>query len=72
MIGILLAVADGSYFVAVGDSDALIIILSVLRRCSVVISFAFGAVLFREVNKRKKAWVLGGILAGVLLIVFSG
>lgn len=72
MIGILLAIADGAYFVAVGDSDALIIILSVLRRCSVLISFFFGAVLFREVNKRKKAWVLAGIMAGVLLIVLSG
>ena len=72
MIGILLVFADGAYFVGVGDPDALIVIMSVLRRCSVLISFSFGAVLFREVNKRKKAWVLAGIMAGVLLIVLSG
>jgi drug/metabolite transporter (DMT)-like permease len=72
LIGSLLFIADFVYFVAVADPDALIIILSILRRCSVVVSFSAGAFLFREVNKRKKAWVLSGILIGVLLILLSG
>lgn len=72
LIGILLYIADYAYFVAVSNPDALIIVLSILRRCSVVVSFLAGAFLFKEVNKRKKAWVLLGILAGVLLIVLSG
>ncbi len=72
LIGILLYIADYAYFVAVANPDALIIILSILRRCSVVISFLAGAFLFKEVNKRKKAWVLLGILLGVLLIILSG
>ncbi len=72
LIGILLYVADFAYFFAVAYPDALIIILSILRRCSVVVSFLAGAFLFKEVNKRKKAWVLLGILIGVLLIVLSG
>ncbi|NNJ71218.1 MAG: EamA family transporter, partial [Kiritimatiellales bacterium] len=58
MIGILLVFADFFYFLGVADPDALIVILSVLRRCSVLISFFAGALLFQEVNKRKKAWVL--------------
>ncbi len=72
MIGILLAFADFSYFVGVGDPDVLIVIMSVLRRCSILISFCVGAILFKEVNKRKKAWVLGGIMVGVLLILLAG
>jgi len=72
LIGILLFAADFVYFFAVANPEALIVILSVLRRCSVLISFFLGAALFKEVNKRKKAWVLVGILAGVLLIILSG
>ena len=72
LIGILLFIADFVYFFALTDPAALIIILSILRRCSVLVSFFAGAFLFKEVNKRKKAWVLTGILAGVLLIVLSG
>lgn len=71
-IGVLLVLADFTYFQAVSDSDALIVILSVLRRCSVLVSFFMGAFLFKEVNKRKKAWILLGILLGVLLIVLAG
>lgn len=72
LIGVLLYIADYVYFVAVADSDSLIIILSILRRCNVVISFTAGALIFREVNKRRKAWVLLGILLGVALIVLAG
>lgn len=72
LIGVLLYLADYVYFKALSDPAALIVILSILRRCSVVISFIAGAFLFKEVNKRKKAWVLLGILAGVALIVLAG
>ena len=72
MIGTFLAIADCIYFIGVSDPNALIVIMSVLRRSSVLVSFFVGAVLFKEVNMRKKAWVLSGILLGVLLIIFSG
>lgn len=72
LIGILLLLADLVYFIGVSDSDALIVIMSILRRCSVLISFTAGALLFRERNKRKKGWILLGILAGVLLIILAG
>ncbi len=71
LIGILLYIADFAYFIGVADSESLIIILSILRRCNVIISFTVGALVFREVNKRKKAWVLLLILAGVALIVLA-
>ena len=72
MIGILLVLSDWVYFQAVADPEALIVILSVLRRCSVLVGFFVGAVLFKEVNKRKKSWILLGIMIGVLLIILAG
>ena len=72
LIGLFLAIADFVYFIGITDPDALIVVLSVLRRSSVLVSFFAGAVLFKEANKRKKAWVLLGILIGVLLIILAG
>jgi bacterial/archaeal transporter family protein len=70
-IGILLVLSDWVYFRGLSDPEALVVIMSVLRRCSVLVSFFVGAHLFKEVNKRKKAVILLGVLAGVLLIVLS-
>jgi transporter family protein len=72
LIGVFLLIADFVYFIGVSEPDALIVIMSVLRRCSVLISFTVGALLFKERNKRKKAWVLLGILLGAVLIVLAG
>ncbi len=71
VIGILLTIADFAYFYALFNPDALITILSLLRRTSVIISFAAGAILFKETNLKRKGLALLGILAGVLLIVFG-
>ena len=70
-IGLLLVTADFAYFNAVRDPDALIVVLSILRRSSVVVSFLAGCFIFKDINRRKKAWALAGVLAGVLLIVLS-
>jgi transporter family protein len=70
-IGLLLIAADFVYFNAVKNPDALIVILSLLRRSSVVVSFAVGAFIFGDVNRRGKAWALAGVLAGVILIVLA-
>ncbi len=70
-IGLLLIAADFVYFNAVKNPDALIVILSLLRRSSVVVSFAVGVFLFGDVNRRGKAWALAGVLAGVILIVLA-
>ena len=71
MIGVLLIVADFVYFRALDCDDALITLLSALRRCSVVFSFGLGAIIFKELNKRRKALALAGVLLGVFLILFS-
>jgi drug/metabolite transporter (DMT)-like permease len=71
LIGLLLIASDFAYFNAIHDSDALIVVLSILRRSSVVISFAAGCLLFKDVNRRRKAWALAGVLAGVILIILA-
>lgn len=71
LIGLFLVASDFAYFNSVHDSDALIVVLSILRRSSVVVSFIAGCVLFKDTNRRRKAWALAGVLAGVILIVLS-
>jgi bacterial/archaeal transporter family protein len=70
-IGVLLVLADFVYFKALEYEDALLMLLSALRRSSVVLSFTIGALMFREANKRRKAVALAGVLVGVFIILLS-
>jgi bacterial/archaeal transporter family protein len=70
LIGIFLIVADFLYFRALSHPDALIAILSIVRRASVVVSFVVGGILLGELNKRKKMIPLLGVLTGVVLLLF--
>jgi transporter family protein len=71
LIGLLLVASDFVYFNGVHDPAALIVVLSILRRSSVVVSFIAGCWLFKEINRRQKAWALAGVLAGVILIILA-
>lgn len=68
LIGIFLIIADFTYFYALSYTESLIGILSSLRRSSVIISFAVGAMLFKDKNLKAKWYVLVGILAGISMI----
>lgn len=69
VVGSLLVVADQFYFEAVAKEGALISVVSVVRRSNVLVSFAFGACLFRERLLRHKALALAGVLVGLLLLM---
>lgn len=71
MISLLLSAADMAYFVALGDDDAMISVVSMIRRGSVVVSFACGALLFREHNLQAKAVDLALILVGMIFLYFG-
>jgi transporter family protein len=71
LTGILLIIADQLYFRAVNTPDTLISVLSMLRRCSVIVTFAAGAWIFRDKNVRQKAWVMVVLLAGILLLCWK-
>ena len=66
--GILLAVADWLYFHGLAIPDVQISVSSLMRRFSVVITFALGAVFFKERNLKRKGAALAAILAGVILL----
>lgn len=68
MISVLLSAADLAYFVALSDGDAMISVVSMIRRGSVVVSFACGAILLREKNLKAKALDLVFILIGMVLL----
>ncbi|HNY32816.1 MAG TPA: EamA family transporter [Fibrobacteria bacterium] len=68
-VGPLLLVADAAYFRALAQPGAMVSIVSSIRRANVVVSFALGALAFREKNLRWKALALVGVLAGLALIL---
>lgn len=65
LISIFLSLADFAYLFALREPDAMISVVSMIRRGSVVVSFLCGAVLFRERNLRSKAVDLAFILLGM-------
>ena len=70
-VGVLLQAADYFYFKALQDPDALIILLSAIKRSQILISVVVGGLLFKEKNKRKKLIPLVGIMIGVFMILYS-
>lgn len=68
LISLFLSLADFAYLYALRDPDALISVVSMIRRGSVVVSFLCGAVLFRERNLRSKAVDLAFILLGMVFL----
>lgn len=68
LISIFLSLADFAYLMALSDGDAMISVVSMIRRGSVVVSFLCGALLFRERNLRSKAIDLAFILVGMLFL----
>lgn len=70
-VGILLQAADYFYFKALQDPEALIMLLSAIKRSQLIIAVVIGGIVFKEKNKRKKLIPLAGILIGVFLILYS-
>ena len=69
LIAVLITVADALYFFAMKDPDAMVSIISMIRRTSVVVTFVGGALLFKEGHIRDKAVVMVLMLAGVALLL---
>ena len=68
LITVFLTIADMAYFVALAEGDSMVAVVSMVRRSSVVVSFACGAVLFGEKNLRTKAIDLAFILVGMVFL----
>lgn len=68
LISVLLSAADYVYFYSLSLDGALVSVVSMVRRSSVVVSFMLGALLFREKNLRSKAIDLALVLLSMLLL----
>ena len=67
-ISIFLSTADFLYFYSLSLPDAMISIVSMVRRGSVVVSFLFGAAFFHERNLKAKAFDLALVLLGMIFL----
>lgn len=70
-VGVLLQLADYFYFKALSQPQALIMLLSAIKRSQILISVIIGGILFKEKNKRKKILPLIGVMLGVGLILYA-
>lgn len=68
LIGLLLLGADFLYFLAIAQENALIAVVSPIRRTAVIISFLGGIYLHKELNFRPKFLCILGMLIGVALL----
>ena len=69
--GILLILADFCYFHALSAADAPISMISLLRRCSCIVTFFLGAKLFHDVNIKRKAAALLLLILGAALLALA-
>ena len=67
-ISIFLSVADFVYLYALSMPGAMISIVSMVRRGSVIVSFLFAALVFKEKNLRSKAVDLALVLLGMVFL----
>lgn len=68
MISVFLTAADLAYFYALSQPGALISVVSMVRRGSVVVSFLGAALLFKERNLKSKAVDLALVLLGMVCL----
>lgn len=69
LVGVLLVVADQFYFRALAQEDALVSVVALARRGSVLVSFTLGGWIFREKLLKQKSWALAVILVGLLILL---
>ena len=68
LVSVFLTIADFVYFYALTDPDAMISIVSMVRRSSVLVSFAGGVLFFHEKNLKGKAMDLVLIIVAMFFL----
>ena len=67
-VSVFLSTADFMYFYSLSLPEAMISIVSMIRRGSVIVSFLFGAAFFHEKNLKAKAVDLALVLLGMIIL----
>lgn len=71
LTAVLIVSSDALYFYSISVDGSLLSVISLLRRGSVIITFALGAILFGEKHIKAKAFELAVLLAGLALLVIG-
>lgn len=71
LIAVFLTLADFVYFYALSDADAMISIVSMVRRSSIIVAFIGGIFIFKEKNIRKRLLSLL-LLAVAMVLLYLG
>ena len=71
LVSLMLLVADFLYFNALRDPEALVSMVSSLRRGGTLVAFAGGIWLFSEVNARAKLPAVIGVVIGIVLTILG-
>ena len=71
IIAVLITAADAAYFFAMKDPDAMLSVISIIRRCSVLVTFLGGALILKEGQIRDKALDMVLMMAGVGLLLYA-
>ncbi|MCQ2143551.1 MAG: DMT family transporter [Bacteroidales bacterium] len=71
LIAVLITAADMLYFFSLKQDGALLSVISLARRSSVIVTFAVGALFFKEKNVKAKSLALAVLLAGMVLLLIG-
>ena len=71
LIALFLTMADVAYFYSLSLPGAMVAVVSMIRRGSVLVSFVYGVTVLHERNVKLKAIDLGVLLAGLVLLVLG-
>ena len=71
VVAVLITGADALYFFALKQPGALLSVISVVRRASVLVTFIFGAIIFKESNVKAKALNMLLLATGVVILLLG-
>lgn len=71
LVGIFLALSDYLMFNGISIEGTPVSVASLVRRFSVVLTFIFGAILFKETNMKRKSIALTFVVFGIVLLCFK-
>lgn len=69
VIGLLMVLADFTYFRGLQEPGTMIILMSAIKRSQILFTVIIGGLVFKEKNKRQKLIPLLGVLIGVFLLI---
>ncbi|MBO4447231.1 MAG: EamA family transporter [Bacteroidales bacterium] len=71
LTAVIITLSDALYFYSLSGEGALLSVITLVRRASIIVTFVLGAILFKEHRIRDKAAVLSILLAGLVLLVLG-